>query len=99
MKKKPSIKSYQQKTLKSIGSKIRMERKKNGFSLEALSKRVGVSKMTLQRIETGATAPSIVLLTEVAFHLKRPLEALIREGKAKVVHLKKGQQETLDRAR
>ena len=99
MKKKCSLKSHQQKTLKSIGSKIRTERKKQGLSLEALGKRVGVSKMTLQRIETGATAPSIVLLTEVAFHLKRPVESLIREGNAMVVHLKKGQQETLDRAR
>ncbi len=99
MKKRLFLKSHQQKTLRKIGSKIRRERKKHGLSLEALAKRVGVSKMTLQRIETGATAPSIVLLTEVAFHLKRPVEALIREGNAKVVHLKKGQQETLDRAR
>ncbi len=99
MNKKRSIKSLQQKTLKSIGSRIRTERRKQGLSLEALGKRVGVSKMTLQRIETGATAPSIVLLTEVAFHLKRPVEALIREGNAKVVHLKKGRQETLDRSR
>ena len=99
MKKRSSIKSHQQKTLQSIGSKIRTERKKHGLSLEALAERVGVSKMTLQRIETGATAPSIVLLTEVAFHLKRPVEALIHDGNAKVVHLKKDQQETLDRAK
>ncbi|HUL21125.1 MAG TPA: helix-turn-helix domain-containing protein [Thermodesulfobacteriota bacterium] len=99
MKRKSSIKSHQQKALQSIGSKIRTERKKHGLSLEALANRVGVSKMTLQRIETGATAPSIVLLTEVAFHLKRPVEALIRDGNAKVVHLKKDQQETLDRAK
>ena len=99
MKKKSSIKSRQKKTLRSIGAKIRTERKKHGLSLDALAKRVGVSKMTLQRIETGVTAPSIVLLTEVAFHLKRPVEALIHDGKARVVHLKKGQQETLDRAK
>jgi len=95
MKKRSSIRSHQQKALKSIGSKIRIERKKHGLSLETFAKRVGVSKMTLQRIETGATAPSIVLLAEIAFHLKRPVEALIRDGNAKVVHLKRGQQDTL----
>lgn len=84
-----------QKTLKQIGMKIRMERKGLGLSLEALAKKVGVSKMTLQRIEIGETAPSIVLLSEIAFHLKRPVESLLREGDAKVVHLKKEQQETL----
>jgi len=100
MKQGSSIKAHQQKALKSIGSKIRMERKRQGLSLETLAKMVGVSKMTLQRIETGATAPSIVLLTEVAFHLKRPVESLIREGNARVVHLKRGQQDTLfDQAR
>lgn len=92
--------AHQQRTLKNIGSKIRAERKRLGLSLEALAKIVGVSKMTLQRIETGATAPSIILLTEVAFHLKRPVEGLIRDGNANVVHLKKSQQDTLfDQAR
>jgi transcriptional regulator with XRE-family HTH domain len=100
MKKGPSIKAHQQKALKSIGSKIRVERNKQGLSLETLAGMVGVSKMTLQRIETGMTAPSIVLLTEIAFHLKRPVESLIREGNSKVIHLKRGQQESLfDQAR
>jgi len=86
--------AHQQRTLKTIGSKIRAERKHLGLSLEALAKKIGISKMTLQRIETGATSPSIILLTEIAFHLKRPVESIIREGEAKVVHLMKNQQET-----
>lgn len=87
--------AHQQRTLRNIGSKIRTERKHLGLSLEALAKKVGISKMTLQRIETGATSPSIILLTEIAFHLKRPVDSIIREGKAKVVHLRKDQQDTL----
>jgi transcriptional regulator with XRE-family HTH domain len=87
--------AHQQRTLKNIGSKIRAERKHLGLSLEALSKMVRVSKMTLQRIETGATSPSIILLAEIAFHLKRPVESFIREGEAKVVHLEKNRQDTL----
>jgi transcriptional regulator with XRE-family HTH domain len=87
--------TYQQRTLKNIGSKIRAERKHLGLSLEALAKKVGISKMTLQRIETGATSPSIIHLTEIAFHLKRPVDSIIREGEAKVVHLRKDQRDTL----
>ncbi|MBM4305880.1 MAG: helix-turn-helix domain-containing protein [Deltaproteobacteria bacterium] len=87
--------TYQQRTLKSIGSKIRAERKHISLSLEALAKKVGISKMTLQRIETGATSPSIIHLTEIAFHLKRSVDSIIREGEAKVVHLRKDQQDTL----
>ena len=80
--------------------KIRAERKGLGLSLETLAKMVGVSKMTLQRIETGATSPSIILLAEIAYHLKRPVESFIREGDAKVVHLRKNRQDTLfDRER
>jgi len=32
--------------------------------LEVLAKKVGVSKMTLQRIETGSTSPSIIILID-----------------------------------
>ncbi len=75
----------QQELLKRIGAKIRAERKRLGLSLEALAKKVGISKMTLHRIETGATAPSIVNLAEISFHLKKPIESLIKEGEPKVV--------------
>jgi transcriptional regulator with XRE-family HTH domain len=81
--------------LKNIGSKIRLERKRLGFSLDALAQKVGVSKMTLQRIETGSTSPSIVLLAQISDHLKKPVESFFREGKAEVVHLKKNKQDAL----
>ena len=81
--------SRQHDTLMNIGSKIRTERKELGLSLEALSNKIGISKMTLQRVETGATSPSIILLADIAFHLKRPVESFIREGDARVVHLRR----------
>lgn len=87
--------SREHETLMNIGSKIRTERKELGLSLEVLSKKVGISKMTLQRVETGATSPSIILLADIAFHLKRPVESFIREGKARVVHLRKDLQDRL----
>lgn len=90
----PAKSARHRKTLESLGARIRGERTRLGLSLEALARRVGISKMTLQRIETGATSPSIITLTEISYHLKQPVESLIREGDAKVVLLHKAQQET-----
>ncbi len=81
--------------LQRIGSRIRAERKRLGLTLETLAAKVGVSKMTLQRIETGATSPSIVTLTDLSFHLKQPIEVLIREGEPNVLLLEKDKQDTL----
>jgi transcriptional regulator with XRE-family HTH domain len=89
------MKAHQRDTVKNIGSRIRVERKKHKLSLEELSKRLGISKMTLQRIETGTTSPSIIALTEIFYHLKQAIDSLIREGDAKVSLLKKSQQETI----
>lgn len=96
-KRKTGVKKQevQQDPLGKIGLNIRAERKRLGLSLEALAERVGVSKMTLQRIETGTTSPSIVLLSQISTHLKRPIESFIREGKIEVVHLKKNKQDAL----
>lgn len=85
----------QEEILKKIGIKIRKERKRLGLSLESLAKKVGISKMTLQRIEMGMTSPSIITLTEISFHLKKPIESLIKEGDPKVFFLKKSQQQHL----
>jgi transcriptional regulator with XRE-family HTH domain len=91
----PARTSRHRKTLETLGARIRGERTRLGLSLDALAKRVGISKMTLQRIETGTTSPSIITLTEISYHLKQPVEAFIREGDAKVVVLHQAQQETL----
>jgi len=85
----------QKEMLERIGARIRSERNSLGLSLEALAKKVGVSKMTLQRIETGSTSPSVIILTDISFHLKQPIETLIKEGEPKVVVLKKDEQNTL----
>ena len=78
-----------------MGGKIRNERNRLGLSLEALARKVGISKMTLHRIETGMTSPSIITLTEISFHLKKPIESLIHEGDPKVVLIKKAKQDNI----
>jgi transcriptional regulator with XRE-family HTH domain len=88
-------KATQQEVLKRIGAKIRSERNRLGLSLEAFARKVGISKMTLHRIERGTTSPSVITLTEISFHLKQPVESLIGEGDPKVVLLSKNRQDTI----
>ena len=92
---KAEKKGTQQEILKRIGAKIRSERNRLGLSLEAFARKVGISKMTLHRIETGTTSPSVITLTEISFHLKQPVESLIGEGDPKVVLLPKNRQDTI----
>jgi transcriptional regulator with XRE-family HTH domain len=88
-------KGTQQEILKRIGAKIRSERKRRGLSLEAFAQKVGISKMTLHRIETGTTSPSVITLTEISFHLKQPVESLIGEGDPRVVVLPRNRQDMI----
>jgi transcriptional regulator with XRE-family HTH domain len=81
--------------LKRMGAKIRNERNRLRLSLETLARKVGISKMTLHRIETGMTSPSVITLTEISYHLKKPIESLIRDGDPKVVLIKKAEQDNI----
>jgi transcriptional regulator with XRE-family HTH domain len=60
-----------------VGTKIRIERKKVGLTLKELAEKVGISTITLQRIETGKSSPSVVLLSEIAHHLQKSILSFI----------------------
>ena len=64
-----------------IGEKIRNERNLLKMTLEQLAKKIGISKMTLHRIETGKTSPSIACLGDLCEALKKPLSAFIDEDR------------------
>ena len=80
--------------MQKIGTMLRIERKQMGLSLENLAKKVGVSTMTLQRIETGKSSPSVVLLAELANHLNKSILSFLEEpGVPKLpVHIKRQNQ-------
>lgn len=63
-----------------IGTRIRSERKKNGFSLKQLAEKLAISPITLQRIETGKSSPSVILLAEIAQHLGKSIYSFLRES-------------------
>ena len=78
-----------------VGMKIRIERKKNGLTLEQLAKEVGISKITLQRIETGKSSPSVVLLTEIAQQLKKPIQSFFNQREKPFVSIKRKKQRSI----
>jgi transcriptional regulator with XRE-family HTH domain len=78
-----------------IGSKIRTQRKKGGLTLEQLARKVGISAITLQRIETGKSSPSVIVLDEIAAALNRPLFSFLEGGGKPFVHIKSKDQQVV----
>ena len=68
-----------------VGTKVREIRKKTGRSMKDLAGKVGVSVLTIQRIETGKVSPSIALLSEIAYHLNYPLASMVVEEERPVI--------------
>ncbi len=84
-----------------VGRNLRRLRVRQGHSLERLAKQSGVSRAMLGQIETGKSAPTIVVLWKVAGALGVPLASLIasdddhgtlvlRRGTAKVLSSSQG---------
>jgi transcriptional regulator with XRE-family HTH domain len=66
-----------------LGTKIRAERQKSGFTLKEFDKRLRISLITLQGIETGNSGPSAPLLSEIAHPLNKSIFSLLEEQKEK----------------
>ncbi len=78
-----------------IGTKIRIERKKSGLTLGQLAKKLSISLITLQRIETGKSSPSVVLLSEIAQHLKKSIHSFFDEREKSFVCIKRKNQRSI----
>jgi transcriptional regulator with XRE-family HTH domain len=78
-----------------IGTRIRAERRKTKLTLQQLAKKVGVSPITLHRIETGKTSPSVIVLSEIAQHLGKSIASFFEEGDRPLIHIKKKNQKTV----
>jgi transcriptional regulator with XRE-family HTH domain len=70
------------------GIRIRNYRKSIKMTLQELAKRTGISTATLQRIETGKVSPSVVTLSQIAYHLRKPILSFFEDGINKLVHTK-----------
>jgi transcriptional regulator with XRE-family HTH domain len=56
-----------------IGNKIRHARKKLGINMKDFAQKVGISYLTLYRVETDRVSPSVSLLSDIAHHLGEPI--------------------------
>ncbi|HRT84357.1 MAG TPA: helix-turn-helix domain-containing protein [Bacteroidales bacterium] len=56
-----------------MGNRIREIRKSMGLSMKELAKKVGVSTITIHRIEKGEVSPSVAVLSEIAHQLNYPI--------------------------
>lgn len=74
---------------------IRKERRNSGLTLKQLAQKVGISPLTLQRIETGKSSPSIVLLSEIAQNLKKSIFSFIQDDSIPFLHIKRKSQRTV----
>ena len=79
-----------------IGERIRNRRKESKMTLEYLAKEVGISKMTLHRIETGKTSPSIACLADIAQALQEPITSFIDESRDFIKVIRKKDQFTFE---
>jgi transcriptional regulator with XRE-family HTH domain len=78
-----------------IGTKIRAERKKSGLTLKQLAGKVGISLITLQRIETGKSSPSVVLLSEIANAVNKPIFSFFEQKTKPFVQIKRKNQRSI----
>lgn len=62
-----------------VGTIIRLERKRKHLTLRDLSKRCGISRYTIQRIETGYTNANESTLRLVAVGLELPEDFFLRD--------------------
>jgi transcriptional regulator with XRE-family HTH domain len=85
-----------QQTKEQIGLRIRDVRKKNGLTMSQLADRVGVSYITIYRIETGKVSPSVVLLSEIAHSLGEPITAFFEQDQGKCILIKAEEQTEIE---
>jgi transcriptional regulator with XRE-family HTH domain/quercetin dioxygenase-like cupin family protein len=63
-----------------VGTLIRRERQRQGLSLRALARRVGVSASMLSQVETGRTRPSVSTIYGIATELGLSIDALLSDA-------------------
>lgn len=60
-----------------IGRAVVQERQRQGIDCRELARRIGVAGTTLQKIESGDTAPSVWALVQLAHELDVSLDELV----------------------
>ncbi len=78
---------------KRIGENLRQLRMNKGISVESLANQIGVSKLTLLKIEHGEANPTLSVIWKVANGLNIPITSLLSiESDVSIVRKKEGMQ-------
>ena len=78
-----------------VGNKIRLARKSLGLNMKEFARRIGVSYLTIYRVETDKVSPSVALLSEIAHHLGEPIVNFFDE-EHKITFVKAGKAPRVD---
>jgi transcriptional regulator with XRE-family HTH domain len=65
-----------------VGSRVRDERRRRGFTLENLAAASGVSRSMLSEVERGSRVPTVLVLDRIATGLGTSIARLLREERA-----------------
>ncbi|NDI34251.1 helix-turn-helix domain-containing protein [Chengkuizengella sediminis] len=74
---------------KRVGTKLRNLRSMKGLSIEGLANHIGVSKLTLGKIERGEANPTLSVLWKIASGLSVPLTSLFSVESDVIISRKK----------
>jgi len=82
--------------METVGLRIRAVRKKSGLTLKQLAQKIHISPITLHRIETGKSSPSVAVLSEIAENLKKSIFSFMQEAEnASYIHIKRKSQRSM----
>jgi 5'-AMP-activated protein kinase regulatory beta subunit len=82
-----------------IGSNLKKVREHNGFTQEAIAKKLGVSRQAVCMWESGKREVSVSMLIEIADIFNMSIDEIVRPGKAKsnnISSIVKNNKETLN---
>jgi transcriptional regulator with XRE-family HTH domain len=65
-----------------VGSRVRAERRRRGFTLENLAAASGVSRSMLSEVERGSRVPTVLVLDRIATGLGTSIARLLREERS-----------------
>ena len=93
MEKNIDFQEKEEEVGKHIGMNLRQFRTAKGITIEAFSKKIGVSKLTLIKIEQGEANPTLSVIWKIADGLHIPIAALLSgESDVSIIRKQEGVQ-------
>ena len=78
-----------------LGLRVRETRKRAGLTMKGLAEKVGVSYLTIHRVESGKVSPSVSLLSDISQCLNQPIQKFFAENPGRCIFIKSEEQAEL----